>query len=77
MAFILGIYGQLLEAVAARSGVAGAAARGAWKEAAARVHLGFLVPLLAGLLGAVLILVRPITWLYTFEIEEPPRRGLA
>jgi putative membrane protein len=71
MAFILGIYGQLLEAIAGfdlqlldllRRGLGGEA--GAWRAAAARVHLGFLVPLLAGLLGAVLILVRPITWLY-------------
>ncbi len=75
MAFILGIYGQLLEAVAGFDlqllallgrGLGGEA--GAWRAAAARVHLGFLVPLLAGLLGAVLILVRPITWLY---VEHP------
>jgi len=71
MAFILGIYAQLLEAIAGFDlellallgrGLRGEAA--AWRQAAARVHLGFLVPLLAGLLGAVLILVRPITWLY-------------
>ena len=68
MAFILGIYGQLLEAVAGFDLVLlGLLGRGAWREAAARVHLGFLVPLLAGLLGAVLILVRPITWLYEFH----------
>ena len=65
MAFILGIYGQLLEAVAGFDLVLlGLLGRGAWQEAAARVHLGFLVPLLAGLFGAVLVLVRPITWLY-------------
>ncbi len=72
MAFILGVYGQLIEAVAGfdlallgllRRGLGGE--RQAWGEAAARVHLGFLVPLLAGLLGAVLLLVRPITWMYT------------
>lgn len=71
MAFILGVYGQLLEAVAGfdlellallRRGLGGEA--GAWSAAAARVHLGFLVPLVSGLLAAVLLLVRPITWLY-------------
>lgn len=76
MAFILGIYGQLLEAVAGfdlqllgllRRGLRGEA--GAWAAAAARVHLGFLVPLLAGLFGAVLVLVRPITWLYANRPE--------
>jgi putative membrane protein len=76
MAFILGIYGQLLEAVAGfdlqwlallRRGLAGEP--GAWAAAADRVHLGFLVPLLVGLLGAVLILVRPITWLYANRPE--------
>jgi putative membrane protein len=45
LAFIMGIYDRLLEAVA-------------------RVHLGFLVPLLAGIASSVLLLVRPITWLY-------------
>ncbi|MEO1003735.1 MAG: DUF368 domain-containing protein [Cyanobacteria bacterium J06638_7] len=72
MAFILGIYGQLIEAVAGFDlGLLALLGRGlsgdrrAWAEAAARVHLGFLVPLLAGLLSAVLLLVRPITWLYT------------
>lgn len=65
MAFILGIYGQLLEAVAGFDlQLLALLRRGKWAAAAARVHLGFLVPLLAGLLGAVLILVRPITWLY-------------
>jgi putative membrane protein len=65
MAFILGIYGQLLEAVAGFDlGLLALLRRGQWAAAAQRVHLGFLVPLLAGLLGAVLILVRPITWLY-------------
>jgi putative membrane protein len=65
MAFILGIYGQLLEAVAGFDlELLALLRRGQWGAAAARVHLGFLLPLLAGLLGAVLILVRPITWLY-------------
>lgn len=65
MAFILGIYGQLLEAIAGFDlGLLALLRRGQWEEAAARVHLRFLVPLLAGLLGAVLLLVRPITWLY-------------
>ncbi len=65
MAFILGIYGQLLAAVAGFDlKLLALLRRGQWSAAAARVHLGFLVPLLAGLLGAVLILVRPITWLY-------------
>ena len=71
MAFILGIYGQLLEAIAGfdlqllallRRGLGGEAA--AWRAAAARVHLGFLVPLLAGIASSILLLVRPITWLY-------------
>jgi putative membrane protein len=65
MAFILGIYGQLLEAIAGFDlALLALLRRGAWAEAAARVHLGFLVPLLAGLMAAVLLLVRPITWLY-------------
>ncbi|WP_254968151.1 DUF368 domain-containing protein [Cyanobium sp. CH-040] len=65
MAFILGIYGQLLEAVSGFDLQLLALLRhGRWRAAAARVHLDFLVPLLAGLLSAVLILVRPITWLY-------------
>ena len=65
MAFILGIYGTLLEAVSGFDfELLGLLRRGAWADAAARVRLGFLVPLLAGLLGAVLVLVRPITWLY-------------
>lgn len=65
MAFILGIYGQLLEAISGFDLQLLALLRdGRWSAAAARVHLGFLVPLLAGLLTAVLILVRPITWLY-------------
>ena len=68
MAFILGIYGQLLEAVAGfNPRLLTLLGRGAWREAAAQVHLGFLVPLLAGLLGAVLLLVRPITWLYEHQ----------
>ena len=58
-------YGTLLEAVSGFDfELLGLLRRGAWAEAAARVRLGFLVPLLAGLLGAVLVLVRPITWLY-------------
>jgi putative membrane protein len=66
MAFILGIYGQLLEAIAGFDlGLLRLLAQGRWAEASARVHLGFLVPLLAGLFGSVLLLVRPITWLYT------------
>lgn len=65
MAFILGIYGRLLEAVAGFDlTFLALLRRGAWQQAAARVHLGFLAPLLAGLLGSVLLLVRPITWLY-------------
>ncbi len=68
MAFILGIYGQLLEAVAGfNPRLLALLGRGAWRQAAAQVHLGFLVPLLAGLLGAVLLLVRPITWLYEHQ----------
>jgi putative membrane protein len=70
MAFILGIYGQLLEAVAGFDlGLLRLLAQGRWAEAASRVHLGFLVPLLAGLFGAVLLLVRPITWLYAEHPE--------
>jgi putative membrane protein len=65
MAFILGIYGQLLEAVAGFDlTLLRLLGQRRWAEAAARVHLGFLVPLLAGIFGAVLLLVRPITWLY-------------
>ena len=76
MAFILGIYGQLLEAIAGfdltllallRRGLGGEA--GAWRAAAARVHLGFLLPLLAGLVSSILLLVRPITWLYAVHPE--------
>ena len=65
MAFIMGIYGQLLDAVAGFDvQLLALLRRGAWSAAAERVHLAFLVPLLAGLFGAVLLLVRPITWLY-------------
>ena len=68
MAFILGIYGQLLEAIAGFDlGLLALLRRGDWSSAAARVHLGFLVPLLAGLAASVLLLVRPITWLYEFQ----------
>ncbi|MGA0161550.1 MAG: undecaprenyl phosphate translocase family protein, partial [Vulcanococcus sp.] len=49
MAFILGIYGTLLEAVSGFDfELLGLLRRGAWAEAAERVHLGFLLPLLAG-----------------------------
>jgi putative membrane protein len=65
MAFILGIYGQLLEAIAGFDLTLLTLLRGGrWAEAAARVHLGFLVPLLVGLASSILLLVRPITWLY-------------
>ncbi|QVL53744.1 MAG: DUF368 domain-containing protein [Cyanobium sp. M30B3] len=65
MAFIMGIYGRLLEAVAGFDPQwLRLLAQRRWGEAAARVHLGFLLPLLAGILGSVLLLVRPITWLY-------------
>ncbi|MFO7628518.1 MAG: DUF368 domain-containing protein [Prochlorococcaceae cyanobacterium] len=65
MAFILGIYGQLLEAVAGFDlELLNLLRQGRWADAAARVRLGFLVPLLLGLIGSVLLLVRPITWLY-------------
>jgi putative membrane protein len=76
MAFILGIYGQLLEAIAGfdlkllallRRGLAGEP--GAWAAAVAQVHLGFLLPLLAGLASSILLLVRPITWLYAVHPE--------
>jgi putative membrane protein len=60
----------LLEAVAGFDlGLLRLLAQGRWAEAASRVHLGFLVPLLAGLFGAVLLLVRPITWLYAEHPE--------
>ncbi len=65
MAFILGIYGRLLEAVAGFDlKLLRLLGQGRWADAAARVHLGFLVPLLAGIASSVLLLVRPITWLY-------------
>ena len=68
MAFILGIYGQLLDAVAGFDlELLALLRRGAWQQAAQRVHLDFLIPLLCGLLGAVLLLVRPITWLYAHQ----------
>ncbi|MFZ9166428.1 DUF368 domain-containing protein [Vulcanococcus sp.] len=68
MAFILGIYGQLLEAITGFDlELLALLRRGDWPAAAARIHLGFLVPLLAGLLGSVLLLVRPITWLYEHQ----------
>ncbi len=70
MAFILGIYGQLLEAIAGFDlTLLALLRRGRWAEAAARVHLGFLVPLLAGLASSILLLVRPITWLYAVHPE--------
>ena len=62
MAFIMGIYGRLLEAVAGFDlQLLRLLSQQRWGEAAARVHLGFLVPLLAGIAGSVLLLVRPIT----------------
>jgi putative membrane protein len=65
MAFILGIYGRLLEAIAAFDlELLVLLRRGAWRQAAARVDLGFLAPLLVGIGSSVLLLVRPITWLY-------------
>ncbi|MFM7676405.1 MAG: DUF368 domain-containing protein [Synechococcus sp.] len=68
MAFILGIYGRLLEAIAGfDAGLLRLLVAGRWAEAAARVHFGFLVPLLGGIAGSVLLLVRPITWLYEFH----------
>ncbi|MEX0588962.1 MAG: DUF368 domain-containing protein [Cyanobium sp.] len=68
MAFILGIYSTLLEAIAGFDlELLKLLGQGRWAAAAARVHLGFLVPLLAGLATSVLVLVRPITWLYEFH----------
>jgi putative membrane protein len=65
MAFILGIYGRLLEAIAGFDlTLLALLGRGEWKPAAARIHLGFLLPLVAGLAGSVLVMVRPITWMY-------------
>ncbi|WP_071778326.1 DUF368 domain-containing protein [Cyanobium sp. PCC 7001] len=65
MAFILGIYGRLLEAIAGFDlELLALLRRGAWRQAASRVQLGFLVPLLVGIGASVLLLVRPITWLY-------------
>ena len=65
MAFILGIYATLLEAIAGFDlELLGLLGRGSWAAAAARVRLGFLLPLLAGVAASVLLLVRPITWLY-------------
>ena len=68
MAFILGIYSTLLEAIAGFDlELLKLLAGGRWASAAARVHLGFLLPLLAGIFSSVLLLVRPITWLYEFH----------
>jgi len=65
MAFILGIYGRLLEAIVGFDlDLLRLLVQGRWSAAAARVQLGFLLPLLAGVLLSVLLLVRPITWLY-------------
>lgn len=68
MAFILGIYGRLLEAIAGFDlELIALLRRGAWRPAAERVHLDFLVPLLVGIGVSVLMLVRPITWLYATQ----------
>ncbi len=68
MAFILGIYSTLLEAIAGFDlELLNLLRQGRWGDGAARVRLGFLVPLLAGLATSVLVLVRPITWLYAFH----------
>ncbi|MEA5392303.1 DUF368 domain-containing protein [Cyanobium gracile UHCC 0139] len=65
MAFIMGIYGELLEAIAGFDlGLLALLRRGEWRAAAARIHLGFLLPLVVGLGVSVLVMVRPITWLY-------------
>ena len=59
MAFILGIYSTLLEAIAGFDlELLKLLAGGRWASAAARVHLGFLLPLLAGIFSSVLLLVR-------------------
>ncbi|MFM7696574.1 MAG: DUF368 domain-containing protein [Vulcanococcus sp.] len=71
MAFILGIYGQLLEAISGFDlELLALLRRGAWQQAAQRIHLGFLIPLVCGLAGSVLLLVRPITWLYEHQPAE-------
>jgi len=68
MAFILGIYATLLEAIAGFDlQLLKLLSQGSWAAAAARVRLGFLLPLLAGVAASVLLLVRPITWLYDFH----------
>jgi len=68
MAFILGIYATLLEAIAGFDlQLLKLLSQGSWAAAAARVRLGFLLPLLAGVAASVLLLVRPITWLYEFH----------
>ena len=65
MAFILGIYATLLEAISGFDlELLKLLGQGSWAAAAARVRLGFLLPLLAGVAASVLLLVRPITWLY-------------
>jgi putative membrane protein len=66
MAFILGIYGRLLEAIVGFDlQLLQLLGQRRWADAAARVRLGFLLPLLTGLAASVLLLVRPITWLYS------------
>ncbi|MCP9914318.1 DUF368 domain-containing protein [Cyanobium sp. BA20m-14] len=68
MAFILGNYSTLLEAIAGFDlELLKLLAGGRWASAAERVHLGPLLLLLAGIFSSVLLLVRPITWLYEFH----------
>lgn len=73
MAFILGIYTRLIDAIKSFD-VAWLAAvlRLDWRAALGRPHFGFLVPLVAGILGAVLFFTRvvPLPQLLLSHPEE-------
>ncbi len=63
IAFISGIYGQLLEALARMPQGIVWLLRGRVREAWALVHANFLLVLLAGIATSILSLARVITWL--------------
>lgn len=63
IAFITGIYGQLLDALANMPRAALLLLRGRVKQAWALAHVNFLLILFAGILTSIVSLARLITWL--------------
>lgn len=64
MAFILGIYGELIETIKAFNlDLARMILRGRWREGLRHVNFSFLLPLLLGLATALLSLAHVVSWL--------------